>query len=360
MKTRRGAPRLIVSAVLLALTGGGCSILVAGDVPDVACIDTTSACPSGLRCDTTTKRCVSADGSAPDPDAGDEDVLTEDVRDGGGDGDASGPLDLGAMCRVDAECKSKLCASSTVLTTTITSTTGPICTSPCCTSAECPSTFVCFNGGTGGGYCVPATLAQRTPPATGGKGGGVSCATNGECRSGLCTGSPKSCLDTCCVGTDCGGTTVCRIKSVAAPGPTHDLWVCAAPEPTGTKDPGVACSDSGQSCKTDTCIPGGGGLCRPPCSNTASCTALAAFSTGHCLYGTSGIDSFKFCQATTFIGRLAAGLACTDPSECQSDYCDAELKKCANVCGKNADCLPTEACRPSAVNTPLLRCVKKP
>ena len=360
MRPRRTLSRLIASAVALTLAAGlGCSILVAGDLPDFRCDGaSSSACPSGLQCDTATKRCVTADGGPPLTEAGDEDVVTEDVRDGGrGDADASGPQTLGSICRLDADCKSKLCASSTVLTTFITSTTGPICTSPCCTAAECPSTFVCYNGGTGGGYCVPATLAQRTPPATGGKTGGVACAANNECRSGNCTGSPKSCLDTCCVAADCGGTTVCRIKTVGAPGPLHDLWVCAAAEAGAIVASGFACPGGNSDCRTDNCI---SNLCRPPCSNTASCTALPGFSSGHCLYGSSGLDSFKFCQATTFVARFPTGQACSTPADCQSDYCDDELKKCANVCGKDSDCAPSEACRPSAVNTPKLRCVTKP
>lgn len=346
-----------MSAVVLALTAGGCSILVAGDVPDVACVDTASACPAGLRCDTATKRCVSVDGSTPVTEGGDEDVLTDDVRDGASDGDASGPQDLGSMCRLDADCKSKLCASSTILTTVITATTGPICTSPCCTSAECPSTFVCFNGGTGGGYCVPSTLAQRTPPATGGKGAGVSCAANGECRSGLCTGAPKSCLDTCCVATDCGGTSTCRLKSVASPPPSHVVWACAPSEPGATKVPGDSCTPGLTECRSDNCI---NNLCRPPCSNTTSCRTVAGFTSGHCLYGSDGSDHFRFCFGTTTGTDLPAGQPCTTNGDCQSDYCDDEIKQCANVCGKDADCAAGEACRPSAVNTPKLRCVPKP
>lgn len=347
-------------AFALPLAGGaGCSLLVGGDVPDFQCVDGSSACPSGQRCDIASKRCVSTDGSAPPPAEAGDDGPSDDARDAGKEADA-GPADLGSKCRLDAECKSMLCASSTILTTAITQSTGPICTSTCCTSLECPLSFVCFNGGTGGGYCVPAVLAQRSPPATGGKGGGLSCTTNDQCRSGLCTGSPKTCLDTCCIGTDCGGSSLCRTKTVATPPPSHDLWVCAAPEGTAFEDAGDTCNSSAE-CKTDTCIPAPGGLCRPPCSNTASCRALGApFTNGHCVYGTSGADSFKFCQATTFVARLAAGQPCTDNSLCQSDLCDAELKKCSNACGKDADCLATESCRPSGVSTPLLRCVPKP
>jgi hypothetical protein len=360
VKQGRGAWRLAISAVVVALTGGGCSILVSGDVPEVACSPgSASACPAGSACDPATLRCVSADGSAPE-ELIDPDGPTADVTEAGDANDASGPQDLGAQCRVDTECKSMLCGASTILTTAITTTTGPICTSPCCTSTECPATFVCFNGGTGGGYCVPAKLAQRTPPATGGKGGGFSCTSNDQCRSGLCTGSPKSCLDTCCVAGDCSGATTCRRIAVASPPPTHDIFACAMSEVTGTNAPGDSCTNSNQ-CDTNTCIGfGASQVCRPPCSNTESCRGVPGFTTGHCLYGSSGSDYFKFCFVGTTGSDSPAGAGCTDPATCQSDYCDAELKKCANVCAKDSDCAPTEACRPSAVNTPYLRCVKKP
>jgi hypothetical protein len=362
MKQGRGLGGLLGAALALVVAGGGCSLIVAGDVPDFQCSGSSpSACPSGLTCDTTTGQCVADAGDT--VDAGDEPTddggPAEAGRDAHADADA-GPLELGSQCRVDADCKSRICGTSTILTTSITQTTGPICTTPCCSSSECAPSFVCFNGGTGGGYCVPATLAQRTPPASGGKGAGVACAANTECRSGLCTGTPKSCLDTCCGAGDCGGSTTCRVKSIATPAPVHDVWVCAAPEsPTGLP-PGAACTTGTNPnllCTSDVCI---SAICRPGCSSTASCRAIAGFESGHCLYGQSGSDFFKFCFASTFTARDPAGVACNDPSTCQSDYCDAELKKCANVCARDADCAAGEACRPSAANTPFLRCVPKP
>jgi len=354
--------RVLGAAALVFFTGAGCSLIVSGEVPEFQCDGTSrSACPSGQQCDLSSKKCTSLDGSVIDTDSGDEDVVTDDVRDGGSESDAPpGPGDLGAKCRLDVECKSKLCASGTILTTAITSTTGPICTTPCCTSAECPASFVCFNGGTGGGYCVPKTLAQRTPPASGGLLGGAACTTSSQCRSGLCTGTPKTCLDTCCALTDCTGASTCRIETITALGAAHDIWVCATPEAAATKVAGDTCTDQGQSCRSNVCIPVGSGICRPPCSDTDACRALPLFVNGHCIYAPSGTDSFKFCLATTFTARLAAGLPCAMDSACQSDLCDPELKKCVEVCSKDSDCLTNEACRPSAVNAPFLRCVPRP
>ncbi len=356
--------RLLASALALAAAAGGCSLLVGGEVGEFACTGTSaSACPPGLTCDTTSGRCVGDAGVVEPTEAGEEDApVDEDVADAAREADATGPLDIGAKCRVDSECKSRLCGTSTILTTTITSTTGPICTTPCCTSVDCSAGNVCFNGGTGGGYCVPATLASRMPPATGGKSGGSTCTVNGDCRSGLCEkpdGGTARCFDTCCSVSECGGGT-CRVKTVSAPGPTHDVWVCALPEPGAIGAPGDPCT-SGTDCASDTCIGVvAGRICRPPCSNTASCKAVPGFAAGHCLYGSSGSDYFKFCFSGTTGSDSPAGAACTDDSTCQSDYCDGELKKCLNVCAKDSDCGPSESCRPSAANTPYLRCVPKP
>lgn len=353
--------RVIGAAALMFSTGAGCSLIVSGDVPEFQCAGTSlSACPSGQQCDLSSHKCIaSLDGSITDPDGGDQDVVTDDARDSASDA-PQGPGDLGAKCRLDVECKSKLCASGTILTTAITATTGPICTTTCCTSSECPASFVCFNGGTGGGYCVPKTLAQRTPPTTGGLLGGSTCSTNTNCRSGLCTGTPKTCLDTCCALSDCSGSSTCRVKTTAAPAPAHDVWVCAAPEPGAAGLPGDTCTNNGD-CISDNCIGIlAGRICRPPCSNTASCRTVTGFNAGHCLYGSNGSDYFRFCFSGTTNSDFDAGVSCTDNTTCKSDFCDAELKACANVCGRDSDCAPNEACRPSGVNTPYLRCVPRP
>lgn len=361
MNARSFRSRVVAVAALLFTAGAGCSLIVSGDVPEFQCDGTSaSSCPSGQTCDLSTHKCTSADGSAVDPDTGDQDVVTDDVRDGASESDApQGPADLGGQCRLDKECKSNLCATATILTAPVIATTGPICTTPCCTSNECPSSFVCFGGGTGGSYCVPKALAQRTPPASGGLLGGATCATNSQCRSGLCTGTPKTCLDTCCAQTDCNGTSACRIKSVPAPTAPHDIWVCAAPESGSTGNPGDTCANQ-TDCKSDFCTPvGAGGRCRPTCSSTNACHLVSGFASGHCIYSTSNGDAIRYCLATTFTSGTAAGGACTGPGDCQSDFCDPETKKCATVCARDEDCLPSEACKPSAP-TPLLRCVPKP
>jgi hypothetical protein len=349
------AARLAASALALAMAAAGCSLIVSGDVPDFQCLPgSAAACPTGMTCNASA-RCVVDEGGIDPVEAGEEDAPDEDVTDAGHEAEA-GPAPNGTKCRVDNECKSRLCGSGTILTAAITAATGPICTTTCCRSEDCGPSFVCFNGGTGGGYCVPASLAQRTPPATGGKTGGSTCSNNNECRSGLCAGpGTKRCLDTCCSDGQCGAGSVCRIKAVGAPGPNHDTWVCAAAEVGATAAAGAACTNAPAECRSDTCI---GSICVPACSGHATCVAIPGFVNGHCRYGTSGADLIKYCQKTTPPG-LANGATCMNDSDCQYDYCDGELKKCTNVCATDADCTSVETCRPST-GTPRLRCVLKP
>lgn len=131
------------------------------------------------------------------------------------------------------------------------------------------------------------------------------------------------------------------------------------PDPGATKTNGTICLDNTE-CMSDACIGIGTRRCRPSCSNTASCRLLTGFTSGHCLYTPSSGDYFKQCDPMTNAGKSALGVACTDDFNCQSDYCDGDLKKCANVCARDSDCAANESCRPSATGTPFLHCVIKP
>lgn len=348
--------RFVALGAALTSLAFGCSVIVSSELPAYRCSAGTGACPSGLTCDTASGRCVTPNGDAsPDapaaPDAEPEDADT--------DIDA-GPRALGEPCRVNDDCASVVCGTSTILTTTITEQPGPICTKACCSSADCPSEFVCFNGGTGGAYCVPSTLAERTPPATGGRMAGATCSSNNDCRSGLCEavgGGTSRCLDTCCTKSGCAAGTECRLRSIAAPGPAHTIWACSPANAGALGEIGQACDESSE-CKSDNCIGlGPGRICRPPCGSTADCRALPGFENGHCLYGSADSDRFRFCFSDTTATDDPAGASCVNDTTCQSDYCDAELRRCMNVCGRDRDCAANESCRPSAVTTPFLRCV---
>lgn len=340
----------IVSAIVATMAAVGCQALVSSDIPDFKCASTDpSACPAGMTCDLGTQTCIA--GAA---EGGDEPTTEEDAGDASVDVDA-GLAPLGASCRLDTECASRICGTSTNLTTTIVPAGQlPICTRTCCTSNDCPSSFVCFGAATGGNYCVPASRAGATPPATGGAAAGASCTTNNQCRSGRCvsmTGIGMRCLDTCCLGANCTSPTICRITSFT--NPTRIGWGCG--QTIGTRDAGAVCAQT-TDCKNDNCIGvSSDRLCRPSCCGTASCGG-EGFPGGVCAYTLFGGDYWKSCLTTP--GPKAVGQTCGTDTECASRYCDGELNRCADVCCTDSDCGGGRRCAPSAVGTPFLRCVQ--
>lgn len=381
MRTR---PRRLAAGFVAAMLAlAGCSIIVPSSVPAYHCLPgDPAACPASLVCDPTTLRCV---GAGADGDAGDVDV-TEDPADAGDDLPVDGalrPSPLGGKCVVDGDCEDGLlCGTSTLLTTAIVPVNSqPICTKPCCSTTECAPGFVCFSAATGGNFCVAADRAERTPPPAGGKSAGGSCTKATDCRSGLCAGrcqdapgtacntaedcpsgacsGSRRCVDTCCASSDCTGGSTCRILTVA----THVVWSCGAPNSgSAVKDLGETCSATSE-CKNDNCVgfPEPAKKCTPPCCTSKDCAALG-FADHVCAYGESGNDRIKWCFAVPSgdggATSAALGAACNANFDCASRYCDAELRKCLNVCCTDEDCGDDEACRPSPVGTPLLRCVK--
>jgi hypothetical protein len=331
---------------------GACQLIVPGEAPEVSCASTDpTACPSGTTCDLSVGKCVA--GVVPN-DAG-EDADAPAPRDGGKE--AEGAVDtggLGMTCVVDSECNSGLCGTSTVLTTSIISAADkPICTTTCCTSEDCPTSFVCFNGGTGGSYCVPSSKADRSPPPTGGGSAGAVCGENEDCRSGLC--DEGRCIDTCCLASDCAAGTTCRVKNVEVPAPGHFIWACAAPNPDSLDaGPDSACSLQAD-CQNDNCV-GFPKRCTPSCCTAAQC-AEQGFTTSACAYGRTGNDQLKLCTPPGS-GGAALGTDCADDRDCTSRLCDPELRKCAQVCCTDDDCPDESAgCAPSKSGTPFLRCV---
>lgn len=348
IRVRRDAACGILATALLV----ACQLIVPGELPEVKCASADpSACPSGMTCDVSVGRCVAALDNG---DSGDEDVTDVDASDEQQPPDDApvGPADLGESCVVAADCKSSICGTSAVLSTAIISSSDkPICTTPCCTSADCPSGFVCFGAGTGGNYCVPSAKAGRSPPGSGGGSGGTTCSGNTQCRSGLCSGG--RCVDTCCMPTDCATGTVCRIDG--PPTIPHYAWTCALPN-AGGSDIGATCTLQ-SDCTNDNCVGfGSSKLCRPSCCSNANCSSQG-FTTEVCAYGDTQGDKYKSCFSPGS-GGGALGTSCGNDFDCESHYCDPELKRCGQPCCRDRDCPTGYACRPSADPPPYLRCVR--
>lgn len=347
-RARIGLGYAVGSAVAFAAAVFGCQLIVPDDPPAFLCgSNAPGACPPNQACDLATGRCVDARDASDEesPELPDADAGPVDAR---ADQDA-GPAKLGTPCRVDSECASKLCGTSAMLTPTVTQGDGPLCTKPCCTSNDCDPGLVCFGAGTGGNYCVPQAKLGRAVPGT--KPPGVSCSSNAECRSGRCEGS--RCLDTCCSNANCAAPTTCRVVAVDA-GVVHDTWSCAMPP--GPLDAGQACTNAEQ-CSSYACVPvAPSGSCRTPCCGKNSCAA-AGFPGQVCFNAPTNSDYFKYCAQ--FGGGSANGESCTTDVQCASKLCDSELRKCAETCCVDADCPPSQVCRPPATGTPFLRCVAR-
>jgi hypothetical protein len=344
--------RVAAATAIAAVSLFACSLIVPADPPEVKCASADpSACPSGMSCDLPSGRCIRG-GAVPDvidnpdvedPDAGDEDS-----------GDATPSLaEVGEECVVDGDCQSGLCGTSTILTASIISgSSKSICTTTCCSSNDCDAGFICYSGGTGGSYCVPAAKAKRSPPTSGGNAAGTTCGGNTQCRSGLCESG--RCVDTCCTVSDCAAGTTCRVKEILEPAPSHFVWACGIPNAGGLDSaPDAGCTQQSQ-CKNDNCV-GIPARCTPSCCTAAHCSQQG-FSGRICRYGSTGSDQLKFCTPS-IAGGAAIATACDFDTDCDSGYCDPELKKCAQICCTDDDCAARQRCKPSKSGTPFLRCV---
>jgi hypothetical protein len=170
------------------------------------------------------------------------------------------------------------------------------------------------------------------------------CASNSECRSGVCSGS--ACADTCCStaqeSSECAGSTVCRFADF--PGSdfdTHETAWCGAP---------IGAAASGTVCTLDTTCQSG------KCASFSHCEAACRSSTDcsgglECSYGAgpttvpANKDIVAGCMSSA--GLTANGDSCMSNTECQSAFCDGS--QCTDVCVTDADCKSGLHCRPVIV-----------
>lgn len=346
-------------AVSAALAIGliGCELIVSKAVPDFHCVpNAPGVCPTNMTCDPVTLTCVTGSGEASVPDGpakSDSDVTPADDDD---DDDSGKPrVPIGEACSKERPCaEGLLCGGANMLTTTIVASDEQICTRTCCTSEDCPGGFVCFGSGTGGNYCVSAERAKRGE--LGNKKPGAECEDNADCRSGVCT-EDKHCLDHCCGVDDCLAGTTCRVKSVAAPAPARESWVCA-PSEVGANAVDTSGCNGPVLCKNDNCA-GVPLVCRPTCCTNTDCEYPGKNLT-FCGYGKFPTTNSWGTWCFTDGGAGAAeGEACSGDQDCAAHFCDADQHRCARICCQDKDCKEDEICAPTPVGQPYLRCVKK-
>ncbi len=292
------------------------------------CDPDAGTCPANQHCDATTHTCIS-----------------------------NTTLPIGSPCTADSECTSPLfCADSTIVGTTVLPQVGKgMCTMPCCASSDCPSSpssFVCYDSGTGGRYCVDPTTLGRT--TTGGEKGGTTETSATRCRSGILANDSQHCGDTCCSDSDCAAGTACAFDTVD----NHDGLYCTAK--TGSGGQWADCSENGNSqCHDETCV----GYtfedrCISECCGTASCGTVDGLP-ARCYYEeTTNNDYIPLCSETQ-VGSGTLGATCASNNDCESGVCytdtNTSSKYCTDACCIDSDCGTGWICRPSPT---LPRCMK--
>jgi hypothetical protein len=201
-----GVPDLAGAAPEDLATGGG-----HGDLAVVACSGAERTCVSAP--EVASERCAT-------------DVFVVDRRCPFGAFSTSGGTTIGT----GAACQSGYCAPPTTGTNTNcdVANMGP-------TDRSCVTT-----GGPGNGRarsCQPfvnpssRAISWRCvlPATTTGSAGGVACARDSDCRSGLCAAN-KRCFAACLVAADCAVTTqACAATEIVVEGVTVAVHSCAAP-----------------------------------------------------------------------------------------------------------------------------------
>lgn len=191
-----------------------------------------------------------------------------------------------------------------------------ILTTPAC---ACVSDVDCMGKG---GACAlvqlgPTSVATYCVNSQGPKMGGVDCATNEECFTGLCMGLSSGenyCFQGCVSDTECTMGTMCSTVVYGQGTPDEKEIPACLPAPTGCSGDG-ACPE--------------GEICRPtenpdwPGTITTVC-------------------------APPGTGTKGPGQICGDDGDCQSDIClgiiGTEQSVCWSACASDLDCSPGLKC----------------
>jgi hypothetical protein len=153
--------------------------------------------------------------------------------------------------------------------------------------------------------------------------GQTTCIVGGDCISGACSGTPKTCQSGgfgggCFTNYDCSSTYECDLTSqtCVATG-ANTTYTCSSDSQCGS---GYCNSASPRRCVPNTTQGGSG-----PCITTADCPSTGGWE----------------CYENGGVCLLPAGKACTTAAQCQSGACTANVCGCvgdADGCVSAADC----------------------
>jgi hypothetical protein len=204
----------------------------------------------------------------------------------------------------------------------------------------------------------------ETTATLGTKLGGSTCTADTECRSGTCGilevgGTQKYCIDFCDHdGTGAGGCatgTVCETLQST----TTDIFEYASCGlSNGTQGQGQSCT-GGCTWGAASCV---NNVCAQPCGSNSQCPASThcslsgnAVTTGTWttgvptdVTGKSSMETVPVCLANGGAGNhdRRGGAACTQNGDCTSQYCEASLHVCVELCTQDASCPLGLTCEP--------------
>ena len=311
------------------VTDGG-EVIDSGPAPDVYRCSPQN-CPAPSVCDDKRNRCV-----------------------------AGASIAEGGACTGDSACAGGLCAGAGVVPAAWIESER-FCTRTCCSSTDCAAGLVCASAGTGGRYCVKASVLGI--PSVGTESVGESCSSPAACRSGRCDGG--TCTDACCTDSSCGSGRRCAVSAVTAGSSQEDGLHCQPTSGTANTSPGRTCATS-SDCASGVCRKVGSSLidpelCMAPCCSSSACgtatVLLISVYRLRCSYerpdGSSSVVAS--CREGANATGKRIGEACTVDGDCFSNQCDSVLGKCTDVCCSNDDCSREAAgwrCIPSSHASP--------
>ncbi len=228
--------------------------------------------------------------------------------------DTPGTAGGGEACTDDTDCRSlncdRLCR-------------GPGCNQDYCQD-YCSSDAYCGTGA----VCQIRRLSDNIDgrcwpsggPLLGSSSVGQSCTGDTDCDHGFCTGDPNGgsdyCTEPCCQDSDCPSGYNCSTRGDAI----DTTYVYSDPD--------------GISCNTDADCTGDGGVCL-----NNECAWRLVETTPMCVKDVSGQ------------GSRVAGQACSQNSECESNFCESSLGICLSTCCNDSTCPTGLTCESQVVQT---------